>query len=100
MMLMHTSSSTNCRVLLIHNAPTVSCPCVSGTILGFFVVPEVCRTRAISSRSVGRVGALESGFNGLSRHFKSKRPVIRAPPVLSPSLRPDSSYLMQHNGGL
>mmetsp|Transcript_48884 Transcript_48884/g.137917 ORF Transcript_48884/g.137917 Transcript_48884/m.137917 type:complete len:214 (+) Transcript_48884:8314-8955(+) len=87
MMLMHTSLWTSCKVLLMLSAPHVIWPCVSGTILGFFVVPDVCRTRAISSRAVGSAWALANGSNGFWTHCRSKIPVTRGvEPLPSPSM--------------
>ena len=46
--------------------------CVSGTILGFFVVPDVCST---SARSLGRVGSAVGGV-GTSAPDSVKRPTV------------------------
>mmetsp|Transcript_10551 Transcript_10551/g.27947 ORF Transcript_10551/g.27947 Transcript_10551/m.27947 type:complete len:211 (-) Transcript_10551:193-825(-) len=50
MVLLQTSSFFICTVETMHKAPQAMLACVKGTILGFFVVPEVCNTNAKSSR--------------------------------------------------
>mmetsp|Transcript_28890 Transcript_28890/g.65323 ORF Transcript_28890/g.65323 Transcript_28890/m.65323 type:complete len:301 (-) Transcript_28890:184-1086(-) len=48
--LLQTSSAFISTVVEMQRAPQAMFACVRGTILGFFVVPEVCSTRARSSR--------------------------------------------------
>merc|ERR1719197_138511 len=50
MMLMATSEGFSCSVDAMQSTPLVTLPCVSGTIFGFLVVPDVCSTIATSSR--------------------------------------------------
>mmetsp|Transcript_29872 Transcript_29872/g.100625 ORF Transcript_29872/g.100625 Transcript_29872/m.100625 type:complete len:212 (-) Transcript_29872:264-899(-) len=50
MMFTQTSSAWSRKVARIHNAPQVKFPWLKGTIFGFFVVPEVCSTKAQSPR--------------------------------------------------
>ena len=50
MMLIATSEDSSCSVDAMQSTPLVMLPCVSGTIFGFLVVPDVCSTIATSSR--------------------------------------------------
>mmetsp|Transcript_9398 Transcript_9398/g.22163 ORF Transcript_9398/g.22163 Transcript_9398/m.22163 type:complete len:211 (-) Transcript_9398:236-868(-) len=50
MVLLQMSSGFISTVEDMQRAPHVMFACVSGTIFGFFVVPEVCNTKATSSR--------------------------------------------------
>mmetsp|Transcript_25843 Transcript_25843/g.73501 ORF Transcript_25843/g.73501 Transcript_25843/m.73501 type:complete len:220 (+) Transcript_25843:1067-1726(+) len=79
MVLLQTSSFFICTVDAMHSAPHAMFAWVSGTILGFFVVPEVCKTRAKSSRLTDANGLPNgSPFKGLPAvcFFKVKRPAI------------------------
>ena len=48
-----TSSGVSARVVRMLRADARTFPCVSGTIFGLEVVPDVCRTRATSSLPAG-----------------------------------------------
>mmetsp|Transcript_6442 Transcript_6442/g.15644 ORF Transcript_6442/g.15644 Transcript_6442/m.15644 type:complete len:216 (-) Transcript_6442:184-831(-) len=56
MVLQQRSSSFSCTVEAMHCAPQHMFAWVNGTILGFFVVPDVCNTRAKSSRFKDGIG--------------------------------------------
>mmetsp|Transcript_99430 Transcript_99430/g.281615 ORF Transcript_99430/g.281615 Transcript_99430/m.281615 type:complete len:220 (+) Transcript_99430:252-911(+) len=64
--LLQTSSRCISTVDAMQRAPQAMFSCVRGTIFGFFVVPEVCRTRARSSRLTEVRGLpMGSPFRGL-----------------------------------
>mmetsp|Transcript_31306 Transcript_31306/g.93226 ORF Transcript_31306/g.93226 Transcript_31306/m.93226 type:complete len:321 (+) Transcript_31306:706-1668(+) len=66
MVLLHTSSPCISTVDAMQRAPHVMFACVSGTIFGFFVVPEVWSTSARSSRlTVARGLPMGSPLSGL-----------------------------------
>mmetsp|Transcript_9072 Transcript_9072/g.16593 ORF Transcript_9072/g.16593 Transcript_9072/m.16593 type:complete len:220 (-) Transcript_9072:190-849(-) len=52
----HMCSGFNSTVDAMHVAPLAMLACVSGTIFGFFVVPDVCSTRAKLSRFIDAKG--------------------------------------------
>mmetsp|Transcript_57336 Transcript_57336/g.166438 ORF Transcript_57336/g.166438 Transcript_57336/m.166438 type:complete len:216 (-) Transcript_57336:245-892(-) len=75
--LLHTSSFFISTVEAMHIAPHAMFAWVSGTIFGFFVVPDVCSTNARSSRLMDANGLpIASPFNGLPAvcFFMVKRP--------------------------
>mmetsp|Transcript_12008 Transcript_12008/g.33943 ORF Transcript_12008/g.33943 Transcript_12008/m.33943 type:complete len:309 (+) Transcript_12008:744-1670(+) len=66
MVLLQVSSGVISTVDAMQRAPQVMFACVSGTILGFLVVPEVCSTSARSSRFTVASGLpMGSPFSGL-----------------------------------
>mmetsp|Transcript_127391 Transcript_127391/g.318013 ORF Transcript_127391/g.318013 Transcript_127391/m.318013 type:complete len:204 (-) Transcript_127391:248-859(-) len=77
--LLQTSSVFISTVDAIHKPPQAMFSCVRGTIFGFFVVPDVCRTRARSSRLTD-VRGLPNGAPLRGRpavcFFNVKRPAI------------------------
>mmetsp|Transcript_56179 Transcript_56179/g.171102 ORF Transcript_56179/g.171102 Transcript_56179/m.171102 type:complete len:256 (+) Transcript_56179:1335-2102(+) len=63
----------------MHMAPQAMFACVNGTIFGFFVVPDVCKTNAKSSRLTVKRGLPRAApFNGRPAvcFFRVKRPAI------------------------
>mmetsp|Transcript_35269 Transcript_35269/g.70053 ORF Transcript_35269/g.70053 Transcript_35269/m.70053 type:complete len:216 (-) Transcript_35269:161-808(-) len=79
MVLLHTSCFCISTVEAMQRAPQAMFACVSGTILGFFVVPEVCSTSARSSRFTVANGLPNgSPFNGRPAvcFFNENKPAI------------------------
>mmetsp|Transcript_86989 Transcript_86989/g.243883 ORF Transcript_86989/g.243883 Transcript_86989/m.243883 type:complete len:221 (-) Transcript_86989:212-874(-) len=77
MVLRHTSAGFICTVEEMHKAPQAMLACVRGTILGFFVVPDVWRTRARCSLFTDAKGLpIGSPLSGLPAacFLSSKRP--------------------------
>mmetsp|Transcript_24598 Transcript_24598/g.73135 ORF Transcript_24598/g.73135 Transcript_24598/m.73135 type:complete len:254 (-) Transcript_24598:96-857(-) len=86
--LLHTSSGFISTVDAMHRAPQAMFSCVSGTIFGFFVVPEVWSTSARSERFTESKGLpIAEPLRGRPAvcFFKEKRPAMSGDGISSSS---------------